>query len=334
MRKFTLIFIAVCSVFNSSAQTITKIAFGSCGHQNANQDILYKVTDKKPDIFIYLGDNIYGDTKNMELLQKKYDKLGNKAPHQNLRENTKVLAIWDDHDYGKNDAGKEYPKKEESKAIFLDFWEEPDSSTRYNHEGIYHAEYYGSGDSIVQVILLDTRTFRDRLKKSKKGYKHAYMPTDNKKSTFLGEEQWLWLEEELQNPATIRIIASSNQFAHEYNGYESWTNMPHEQQKMLDIIERTQANGVVFISGDVHWGELSKMETENTYPIYDMTSSGLTQEWRFIETNINRIDEAVAENNFGLIEINWVEQFLTLNLYDINDSLRIEHAISFDEIEF
>ena len=215
----------------SYSQNISRIAFGSCSSQNAKQDILYKIVEKKPDIFIYLGDNIYGDTKNMKVLQKKYDKLAQKEPFKFLNKNTKVLATWDDHDYGRNDAGKEYIKKEASKQIFLKFWKEPKGSERYKHKGIYHELRFGEKGKVVQIILLDTRTFRDKLKR--KGI--AYAQNYSEKVTFLGKEQWEWLEKQFQKPADLRIIASSNQFSHEYNSLESWTNMPLEQQKMLEI---------------------------------------------------------------------------------------------------
>ena len=73
-----------------------KIAFGSCGHQNKPQPILKKVVAEKPDLFIYLGDNIYGDTRNMDTLQKKYSLLGNKPEFKELKSNVPLLATWDD----------------------------------------------------------------------------------------------------------------------------------------------------------------------------------------------------------------------------------------------
>ena len=98
-----------------------KIAFGSCGKQGHPLPIFDEVIKQDPNLFIFLGDNIYGDTNDMDILRKKYEELGNKESYKNLIENTEVLATWDDHDYGQNDAGKHYPHKEESKEIFLEF---------------------------------------------------------------------------------------------------------------------------------------------------------------------------------------------------------------------
>jgi alkaline phosphatase D len=98
-----------------------KIAFGSCGKQSHPLPIFNEVVKQVPNLFIFLGDNIYGDTHDMDILRKKYQELGDKESYKNLIKNTDVLATWDDHDYGQNDAGKHYPHKEESKEIFLDF---------------------------------------------------------------------------------------------------------------------------------------------------------------------------------------------------------------------
>jgi len=192
---------------------------------------------------------------------------------------------------------------------------------------------------VVQFILLDTRYFRDNLirrTEEDKDFKNDYIPNTNPDSTFLGQAQWTWLKTVLAQPADVRIIASSNQFSHSYNGWESWTNVPHEQQKMIDLIKTTKANGVVFISGDVHWGEISKMEAKDCYPIYDVTSSGITEDWDKIEPNGHRIGAAIPQNNIGLIEIRSKEGGLELNLNIIDQSEKpVEtHNVLLSEISF
>ena len=322
----------------ATGQMIQKIAFGSCSHQDKPQPIMNHVIAHDPDLFIYLGDNIYGDTRKMGILKKKYKKLANKSTFKKLAENTEVLAIWDDHDYGENDAGRHYPFKAASREIFLDFWKEPDTSLRREHKGIYHSLIYGPQRKQVQIILLDTRTFRDDLVLTNNDpeFKNDYKPNLSPDSTLLGKDQWDWLEKTLLIPAEIRIIASSIQFSHDYNGYESWTNVPHERTRMVNLIEKTGANGVIFISGDVHWGEISKLNLDNQYPIYDITSSGLTQTWDSPESNTNRIGEVVMENNFGLIEIHWGNdpKSVTMQIFDINNVRRLEHKIEISNLKY
>lgn len=323
----------------STDATTIKLAFGSCSHQDKPQPMLEVATELKPDAFVYLGDNIYGDTKDVKELKNKYVKLFIKPEFQALRAATTVYATWDDHDYGENDAGRHYPMKAESKEVFMDFWKVPKNDDRRQHEGIYDVKYLEKDDLKVQLIILDTRTFRDNLIKrtaSDTDYKNDYAPNQNADSTFLGKEQWAWLETQLKAPADVRVIASSNQFSHEYNGWESWTNVPKEQEKMINLIKTTKANGVVFISGDVHWGEVSKLEGEEHYPIYDVTSSGITETWDKVESNTNRVGAAVPQNNVGLLDIKKYKGKvgMSLMIFDETQKAVVKHYVPLKEISF
>ena len=228
INRWIVFALLVCSVADTHAQdksptirtsaeidtVVSRIAFGSCGHQDHDQPILNTVVAKKPDLFIYLGDNIYGDTKDMEVLKAKYAKLGSKTEFQNLRANIPTLSVWDDHDYGWNDAGKEYPFKGRSKDIFLDFWNVPAGSMRREHAGIYGSHYFSDQKRTVQIILLDTRTFRDPLKRNPKPlpegsvFKNDYQPDPAQDKTLLGNEQWAWLADELKKKADLRVVCS------------------------------------------------------------------------------------------------------------------------------
>ena len=88
----------------------SRIAFGSCADQNRPQPILEEVVARDPDLFVYLGDNIYGDTEDMGELRAKYSVLAAKPEFQALREHCPTLAVWDDHDYGAIDSGRGYAK--------------------------------------------------------------------------------------------------------------------------------------------------------------------------------------------------------------------------------
>ncbi|MES2880856.1 MAG: alkaline phosphatase D family protein [Bacteroidota bacterium] len=332
-------------LFSCKGKTrVTKIAFGSCGYQGDQQPILQYAVDTKPDLFIFLGDNIYGDTDNMDTLKAKYQMLADKPEFKNLMTGTKVLATWDDHDFGRNDAGKYYPFKSESKEIFLEFFKEPATSERRKHDGIYHAEYLKYGDKTVQVILLDVRSFRSdlllndsvtKLPRDYYFYKPDYIPHTSPDSTLLGTAQWDWLESELKKPADLRLIASGSQFSIEYNGYEAWANFPHEQKRMLDLIKKTKANGVLFLTGDVHYAEISKLVEPGLYPIYDVTSSGITSTWDFATANKNRIEGPIMENHFGLVTIEWEEDpVIKMEIIDKNKNSRIEYSIRKSEIGF
>jgi alkaline phosphatase D len=318
-----------------------RIAFGSCGHQDKSLSIFENIVSSKPDYFIFLGDNVYLDTRDTSKMRREYNKLKANESFQKLKSSTRILATWDDHDYGENDAGKYYPMKNESKAIFLDFFGEPKNSKRYQRDGIYSSYSIRNKFKRIQIILLDTRTFRSNLTNFQVGmskdslfkYDLEYIPQQNPDSTILGPEQWLWLEAELRKKADIRIICSSTQFGISYNGYESWANFPNEQEKMLSLIQRTKANGVFFISGDVHYGEFSKLKNQLTYPIYDLTASGLTQSWHFATPNENRIAGPVMENHFGLLDFNLKQKKVSLQIIDRDNQVRINYMLDLKELK-
>ncbi|HEY0679014.1 MAG TPA: alkaline phosphatase D family protein [Chitinophagaceae bacterium] len=332
----------VCA--QQSEPLISKIAFGSCAHETSPQPILDVVVQHKPDVFVYLGDNIYGDTKDMNVLRAKYRQLAEKPEFQRLKKNVRLLATWDDHDYGWNDIGRHYPFKKESKEIFLEFFNEPSNSDRRKHEGIYTSYFFKGNGKVLQLILLDNRTFRDDLRiyrgelhrNDEFFYSLDYYPHQTSDSTLLGNEQWSWLESELKKPADIRIIGSGSQFGISYNGYEAWANFPHEQKRMVDLIKKTRAEGVIFITGDVHYGEISRLNSPGSYPLYDVTSSGLTSTWHFATPNKNRIEGPVMENHFGLITIDWAKKDIEvkMELWDVTNNQRVEYTVRKSEISF
>ena len=342
---FTVLFLsAYSSVAQGPRPLVSTIAFGSCASENEPQPVLDLVVKHKPNLFIYLGDNIYGDTHDMKVLQAKYDSLAARPEFRRLRKNVPILATWDDHDYGWNDSGKYYPYKKESKEIFLKFFEEPLHSERRLHDGIYTSQFYEGNGKKLQVILLDNRTFRDNLRTyrgeyhtmEKYFYPLDYFPHQAEDSTLLGEAQWKWLEEELKKPADLRLICSGSQFSISYNGYEAWANFPHEQKRFLDLVRKTRASGVLFLTGDVHYAEISKLQSDGLYPIYDVTSSGITSTWHFATPNDNRIEGPVMDNHFGLLTIDWKakDPTIKMEIWDKNDNQRIEYTVKLSEISF
>ena len=151
----------------------------------------------------------------------------------------------------------------------------------------------------------------------------------------LGKHQWIWLENELKKPADVRIICTGTQFGIEWNGYEAWANFPNERKRMVELIKSTKANGVLFISGDVHYSEISKLDT-TFYPLYDFTSSGLSSTWHFATPNKNRIEGPIMENHFGLINIYWEQNNTNIKMetWDVNDNQRIEYTIPLNSLQF
>ena len=289
-------------------KAVTTIAFGSCSRQSLPQPLWDDIVAQKPDLWIWLGDNIYGDSESMDTLRAKYAVQKANPVYQQLLKSTPIIGVWDDHDYGVNDGGKEYPKRKESQQVMLDFLDVPTDSPLRTQEGAYSAHTYGPKGQRVKVILLDARYFRDPLKKEGK----ANVPDPS--GDILGETQWKWLEQQLTNSdADVHIIGSGIQVLPEEHIYEKWANFPTARQRLLDLVGKTKPKGALLISGDRHQAEVSKISVPGLgYDLFDITSSGLTHvSAPHEEANRHRVGDIVAKLNYALITINWAQKPLT-----------------------
>ena len=212
--------------------------------------------------------------------------------YQTLRDRARVLGTWDDHDFGLNDDGANFVGREEAQRNSLDFYPEPIDSPRRGRPGIYASYRFGPPGRTVQVIILDTRYFRSPLRKETRiavGWVDGILtgrilPSDRSADTILGDAQWQWLESALREPADVRLILSSIQVVSDDHRFEKWGNFPHERRRLFTLIRDTGAQGVVFLSGDRHTGELSRLDPAREpngealdpgYPLYDITSSAV-----------------------------------------------------------
>ncbi len=305
-------------------KALSRIAFGSCARQDKAQPIWESVVETKPELFIFLGDNIYADTEDMDLMRAKYKLLADQPGLIKLKKICPIIATWDDHDYGANDAGFEYPKKKESQQIFLDFFGVAKDDPCRKQEGVYSAQVYGPVGKRVQIILLDARYHRSKLKTGFKpgepgdGYRGKYAPNADEDATVLGETQWRWLEQQLKVPAEIRLIGSGVQVIPDEHGSETWGNFPNERKRLLRLIRDTGANGVILLSGDRHLAEISRLRADHPlgvgYPLFDITSSSLNHpsgnknkaDVRFAnEINSYRLGLTYFDTNFGCIHVDW-----------------------------
>ena len=255
---------------------ITTLGFGSCAHEDRPVPIWDTINAAHCDAFVLCGDNIYADSADPAVLRKKYGLLAAMPGFARLRQTTALFATWDDHDYGANDAGAGFPGAAAAQKEFCDFFQVPDASPRRTTPGVYDCVTLGPAGKRVQLILLDTRMFRSPLKKDPANPK-VTIPNTDPDATVLGEGQWAWFERRLREPAEIRVVISSIQLIATEHGSEKWENFPKERARFLELLRRTQAEGVVVISGDRHLAELSALTPADgaPYPLYDLTTSGL-----------------------------------------------------------
>lgn len=327
-------------------RTVRRIAFGSCAKSEKEQPIWDAIVAAEPDLFIFLGDNVYLDTRDPEVMRRKYAALAAKPGFQKLRARTPVIAIWDDHDYGENDAGADYPMKEESRRQFCDFFGVPAESPRRTQDGIYTSVTFGPPGRRLQILLPDLRWNRtpirtldlggrpydawaDEQARAGRPVPGPYARNPDDPATMLGERQWQWLEQQLARPADVRILASSLQVVADFPGWEAWINYARDHQRLIQTIRDRRADGLFCISGDTHYAEISRLDVNVPYPLWDFTSSGLTEVWPVLPPNARRQGEAWRAENFGLIEIDWQDgnTVVTVQIRDIVGAVRLEQRL-------
>ena len=308
------------------------IAFGSCNRDELPQVIWPAVEANEPDLWIWAGDNIYADwyqppgggnveyEVNREWITKRYASMFNNPAYATFRQETAIVGTWDDHDYGKNNAGVEYELKAVTRDLALTFMEVPLSDPRWTRPGLYGSYDFGPEGKKTRVILIDNRYFATSPKAED--------------STMLGTVQKHWLEAQLRDSdADLHVIVSGSQFVSDQHRWDSWGKYPHEREWLLGIIRETGAR-VVFISGDRHIHEISVIADETLpFPVADVTSSGMTHSWENFpgEENAYRIGEVYSGLGFGIIRIDWsdTDPKLGLEIRDPDNILRNELSVGF-----
>ena len=282
---------------------------------------MWSVIDQhNPDVFLWVGDVIYADTYDIQVMQRKYRQQLANEDYLRLRSKVDVIGLWDDHDFGDNNAGKEYPLKASSQRLFLDFLQEPVDSPRRQQRGIYTSYEYGEGDEQVKVILLDTRYHRDT--------------PGSGRADLLGDEQWEWLEKQLsQSTARVNVIASGvSVLSPQMPFAEEWRDFKWSRKRLFNLIEKYQVEGVLFLVGDRHFSaHLNSHEYGGRF--YEFMSSGLThymnRPWvsavfRYLYGDAN----SYFGKNFSKLDFDWGEQVsLTFTVHDEGNQERVRKVL-------
>ena len=316
-----------------------KFVIGSCSYVNepkfdrpgepygSNFEIFNSINKKNPDFMLWLGDNTYlreSDWNSRTGFIKRYSHTRALRELQPLLASTHHYATWDDHDYGPNNSDGSFWLKETASEIFKLFWTNPnyDVTGKGGITGLFQW-------SDVDFFLMDNR----------------YHRTSNNNFTvdrqILGKDQIDWLINALTfSQATFKFIAMGGQVISSGAVYENYATYPEERKYLLDKIREAKIEGVIFLDGDRHHTVLSKMqESDEVYPLYDLTCSSLT-------AGVNDDDESyniyslketlVGENNFGMLNVTGPasNRVLIIKIFDKDGQELWQKSISANDLKY
>ena len=284
-----------------------KIGLGSCLDQDYPQPIWQSIKKEDLNYFIFLGDNVYGDTRygSLRKMKSAYDKQKKVLP--DFLNNISIFSIWDDHDFGINDGGADYRFKRRAQELYLYFWEITNDDDRSNREGIYFSKNEIFFGKKFKFIFLDTRFFRSKLK----GKKSNYIENIEPDATILGNSQWTWLENELKSDFDFLFVFSSIQIIAKDHRFEKWSNFPNDRAKLFELLEQFNDKTILF-SGDRHRAGIYRKNG-----IIEVTSSSMNKPGSsFNETDSYLIGKTYPQENYSVLEIS--ENTIQIKIKDVN----------------
>ncbi len=306
---------------------ITRFAFGSCVNENRDMKFWDVIAAQKPQAFLLIGDNVYGDTRatsgaNIPTLVASYKKLNARVEFDRFRRHVPMMTTWDDHDFGANDAGGSFAFKEYAEKVYENYWGSSDEVRA--RPGVQESRIVGPEGKRVQFIILDARFFRSDL--ASMTYRDPgpplgwYIPNNDAKATILGTEQWQWLTEELSKPAELRFIISSTQVVTDAHNFEGWTNFPKERERLYALLAQKGLNNAIFLTGDRDAGGFYKASVPGvSQPVWEFTSSSLNfafgkGDGGGKEPDPTRTGGFWGIPNFGQIDIDWEGKKVIMSL--------------------
>lgn len=262
--------------------------------------IFENIRKSNPDFMIWLGDNVYlreADWNSRSGIFYRYSHTRALSELQPLLASCNHYAIWDDHDYGPNNANRSYRNKNHTLEAFKLFWANPSNGVNEHDEGISTTFEWGD----CHFFLLDNRTFRTA------NFRKYFVGCD--KQTILGENQINELIDGLKSSkSTFNFIVLGGQFLNPAHKGETYNNIAaKEREEILEIIKKEKIPGVIFLTGDRHFTELSSLSDSTFYTLHDITISPLTSSpyptAEFEENPLRIPGTFVGKRNYATIEI-------------------------------
>ena len=298
-RRPLLALLFLCCLAADDPQSPRRIVFASNLDPQKSTALWTAIAAAEPDLLILAGDNVRPAGTDAESLKVAYGQLADVAALKKLKATCPVLATWNEREIGNDVAA--------AQQAFLDFMEAPKDAPVRGRKGMYRAVSFGPADKSVQVILLDTRSFRTPQPHPKSG---TYDRVWDETITMLGEPQWQWLESELKKPATLRILVSGTPIVDGDHGADTWAVYLHERDRLFRLLHDTKADGTLLVTGDRHHSGFAAVKTPFEPPLIEMTGCAVDDAKAGKSLFPGRPDVggvATDRSCFGTILIDWAE---------------------------
>ncbi len=258
-----------------------RVAFGSCARVQDDpiQPIWNGVRLNEPDLMFWLGDNIYGDSLNPEIIASEWRRQRFVPSFQPLGRSVSQLATWDDHDFGLDNFDRTNPIKTDTLRIFHQYWANP-SAGLPDTPGVFFTHSFGG----VDFFFLDGRYHRS-----------PNSDEDGPDKTMLGAGQLAWLKAGLKaSRAPFKVLISGGGWSKlKGPGGDAWSGFLHERDALFDFIRDEAISGVLLLSGDTHFPYVAGIPRAQTggYDLYDFCSSALAQ---VVNGSVGRVSDRLA----------------------------------------
>jgi alkaline phosphatase D len=298
-----------------------KLAFGTCAYTNEvaydrpgtpyggppeAMQIYDRIASQKPDMMLWGGDYLYhreADWDSESGLRYRWMRERGIPQVQGLLRTGHHFAIWDDHEYGPNDANSSYPLKGESLKLFKRYFANPGYGLPET-PGVFGNFIFND----AEFFLTDNRYYRDS---------DTLIAEDK---SMLGAAQLRWLKNALlASVSPVKIIVVGSQVTNSVNTMEGWDKFPKERADLLKFLVDQKIGGVMIFSGDRHFTEMLRTERAGTYPLYELTCSSLTSggpSSLYAEQDNPQVvaDTFVPERNFCTVDFSGPRQERKLTL--------------------
>ncbi len=217
------------------------VAVGSCARVGTNGAVFDTIRQVDPAAFVITGDLHYAniDENDPDRFRELFDfTLTRTSPSALLRQ-TPIAYVWDDHDYGANNADATTPSRPAAMAVFRD--DVPHYPLAGPETAIHQAFTIGR----VRVVMTDTRSARS-----------PSSSTDDADKSMLGEEQKAWFKAELiaadEAGQLVIWVNSVPWIAAAAPGGDGWDGYSTERAEIADFLVDQEIDRLVMVSGDAH----------------------------------------------------------------------------------